>query len=36
MREELEASIQIAKRTEERLRELDSSPNYQAANRELQ
>ncbi|HAC89501.1 MAG TPA: hypothetical protein DCF63_02550 [Planctomycetaceae bacterium] len=36
MREELEASIQIAKRTEERLRELDSSPNYQAASHELQ
>lgn len=36
MREELEASIQIAKRTEERLRELDSSPSYQPASRELQ
>lgn len=36
MREELEASIQIAKRTEERLRELDSSPSYQPARSELQ
>jgi len=36
LREELEASIDIAKRTEERLRQLDSSPDYPSFLRETQ